>query len=376
MSCWETSKEVLVCLGTGGVGKTTVSAALALDAAARGRRVLVMTIDPARRLFDAFGLGDTGNQAHEVRPDAFAAAGLTLPKGALHVCMPDVRGTFDTLVRRWAPSAAASERILTNRVYRHFSSALAGSHEYAAVESLYEMQQSGRYDLIVLDTPPSQNATAFLQAPERVVDFLGSDAPSWLVKTQAMAGKLTTRLVAMGSSFIFKGLGKVAGAETLTALVEFVQSFAGMYEGFVQRAAHVRALLGSQKLGYILVGAPATTQLDSLLQFCQDLRTRQYTAHGAIINRVRLPVPENLVEGSTQMQRILDALPPPQAAAIASALGEHCRGAQQDGKAVAYLRAGGLRCPIQTLPDIGPRASLPTLVQHLRAAAAAAPAAQ
>ncbi|MBI3180157.1 MAG: AAA family ATPase, partial [Deltaproteobacteria bacterium] len=152
MSPWD-GRKVVVCVGTGGVGKTTTAAALAIAAAAAGRRTLVMTIDPARRLANAMGIAEIGNLEREIPSERLAAYGVQL-KAPLFAMMPDVKRTFDDLVRRTAPNPEARDRILNSRIYEYFSTSLVGSHEYAAVEKLYEVYASGAYDLIVLDTPP------------------------------------------------------------------------------------------------------------------------------------------------------------------------------------------------------------------------------
>ncbi|MEL6544494.1 MAG: ArsA-related P-loop ATPase, partial [Myxococcota bacterium] len=157
MTALWSDRKVVVAVGTGGVGKTTVSASLALAAAASGKKTLVMTIDPARRLANALGISDSGNTEHELSPEELARHGIEVSE-PLWAMMPDVKTTFDRLVERFAPDSQRREAILRNQIYEHFSTALAGSLEYAAVERLYEVYSSGRYDLIVLDTPPSRNA--------------------------------------------------------------------------------------------------------------------------------------------------------------------------------------------------------------------------
>jgi anion-transporting ArsA/GET3 family ATPase len=287
---WE-ERRVIVTVGRGGVGKTSVAAALALAAAASGRRTLVMTIDPARRLANALGLADFGNLEHEVDPLAVAAAGAHL-RAPLWAMMPDVKRTFDDVVKRTAVDAEQRRRILENRIYRQAASALAGSHEYAAVEKLYEVYRSRRYDLIVLDTPPSQNALDFLAAPNRVVAFLEQESVQLLLKPYLMASKASLRLFSVGTSLIYRSLGHLAGLDTMRAIAEFVLIFQGMYEGFRERAARVHELLHSNELAFVLVGTARGPGYESMLDFRESLLAAGVKPRALVLNRVHpLPYP-------------------------------------------------------------------------------------
>ncbi|HVR04578.1 MAG TPA: ArsA-related P-loop ATPase, partial [Solirubrobacteraceae bacterium] len=164
---------VVICAGPGGVGKTTAAAALALGLACRGRRVAVVTIDPARRLASALGMGELDNEPRRVEPELLAEHGVQLPpRGELWAMMLDAKGTFDALIARLAPDAQARERVLSNRIYREVSSVVAGTQEFTAVAKLYELHREGRFEVIVLDTPPSRNALDFVDAPSRMAGFL------------------------------------------------------------------------------------------------------------------------------------------------------------------------------------------------------------
>ncbi|HEY5677175.1 MAG TPA: ArsA-related P-loop ATPase, partial [Myxococcales bacterium] len=247
-------KRVAVCVGSGGVGKTTVAAALALGRALQGGKVLVCTIDPARRLANALGLEALGNVESHVPAHKFREAGLA-PKGQLFAMMLDVKRTWDDLVARHAPDRARQERIYQNRIYQQLSGALAGSQEYMAMEKLYELATERDYDLIVLDTPPTAHALDFLEAPERILDFLGNESARLLLAPAVSAGKLGLRLLQLGSSYVAKTLGKFTGAEVLRDLAEFMATFQGMYEGFKDRAAAVRALLAEAQVGFVIVAS-------------------------------------------------------------------------------------------------------------------------
>lgn len=349
---WD-SRRVVVCVGTGGVGKTTVSATLAVAAAASGKKTLVMTIDPARRLAQALGIRGMSNTEHAIDPQLLAPYGVHL-RAELHVMMPDVKGTFDALIKRWAPSETSRESILNNRIYQHFSTALAGSHEYAAVEKLYEVYTDGQYDLIVLDTPPSQNAIDFLEAPSRIVDFLDSDAFHWLLKPTLLAGRMSLRLLDLGGSLMVKTLGKVAGAETIRELAEFIMGFQGMYDGFRERSKRVQELLASDELAFVLVSTPQPNQQQAMRGFEDELHKQGLQVRGAVLNRVRqLPYSQRDSAAADQaLQRLLGDLPTDQLAAVRDALHDEFELALRDQGVVQGLGDKGIECPVVALPEL------------------------
>ena len=349
---WD-NRRVLVCVGTGGVGKTTVSATIALAAAASGRRTLVMTIDPARRLANALGLEDLGKGDHEISADVLKPFGIPL-QGELHVMMPDVKSTFDDLVQRWAPDPARADKILNNRIYQHFSTALAGSHEYAAVEKLYEVYTAGNYDLIVLDTPPSQNAIDFLEAPGRIIDFLDNDAVGWLMRPTLLAGKMSLRLLDLGGNIIFKALGRLAGGDTLRELSEFLLGFQGMYDGFRDRSRRVKNLLASPELAFVQITAPMPAQEAAMLRFRQDLAASNLQVRGLVVNRVRplAVTPEQQKLLDVRLGELAKDWPAPMAAAIATAISEESALASRDQDMVRKLCAQSSDMPCYTLPEL------------------------
>lgn len=285
MSVWQ-DRRVVMCMGTGGVGKTTVAATLGLAAAASGLRTLVMTIDPARRLANALGLQSIGNMETEIPPDLLTPLGVRL-QAPLWVMMPDVKRTFDDLIERYAPSAEHLHRILNNRFYQQFSTLLAGSLEYAAVEKLYEVHTSGRYDLIVLDTPPSRQAVDFLEAPGKILDFLEHDTLKLLLRPYTLAGKFSLKLFDLGSSFVLSTLGRLAGSDTLRELADFIFGFQGMYDGFRDRSQGIRQLLQSDALAIVLVTAPASRQIEMVTAFRQELHHEGLHVRALVVNRVR-----------------------------------------------------------------------------------------
>jgi len=345
------SRRVLVCVGSGGVGKTTVAAALGLARAMEGQRVLVCTIDPARRLASAMGLGALGNVEARVPEAAFQEAGLH-PRGELHAMMLDVKRTWDDLVTRHAPDAARRDRILKNRLYHQMSAALAGSQEYMAMEKLHELATDRDYDLIVLDTPPTAHALDFLDAPERIIDFLGNDTARLLLAPAAGAGRLGLRLAQLGSGYVAKTLARFTGADMLRDLGEFLAGFQGMYDGFKARAAEVRALLGRPTTGFVLVASPSPLSIDEVLAFHQRLRAEGMPVAGLVANRVT----PDLWRGGGPLPdaaALAAALPDDAALAdrLAATLAEHQRLAEGDARALARL--------YQAVP--GPRAEVPRL---------------
>jgi len=279
------ARRIVVCVGSGGVGKTTVAAAIALERAVAGARALVCTIDPARRLANALGLTSLGNVETPVPAHKFAEAGLA-PRGQLFAMMLDVKRTWDDLVTRHAPDPARRERILRNRLYQQMSSALAGSQEYMAMEKLYELATDRDYDLIVLDTPPTAHALDFLDAPERILDFLGNDTARALLAPAIGAGRLGLRLAQLGGGYIAKTLGRFTGQATLADLGEFLQGFQGMYDGFKERAAAVRALLARRDVGFVLVSSPSPVSIDEALAFHERLHAESMPVAGLVVNRV------------------------------------------------------------------------------------------
>jgi anion-transporting ArsA/GET3 family ATPase len=345
-------KRVAVCVGSGGVGKTTVAAAIALERAARGKKTLVCTIDPARRLANALGLEALGNLESRVPAHKLAEAGVP-PDAPLFAMMLDVKRTWDDLVARHAPDRARRDRIYRNRIYQQLSSALAGSQEYMAMEKLYELVTERDYDLVVLDTPPTAHALDFLDAPDRVLDFLGNETARTLLAPLAGAGRMGLRLFHLGGTYVVKTLARFTGAEVLQDLGEFMASFGGMYEGFKERAATVRALLARDDVGFVLVSSAAPRSVDEALFFHERLHAEGMPIAGAVANRVTpdlwptgvpTPVEAELAEALAEAVapganggRRLD-LPADLPRRLAHTLDEHQRLARADAAEVARFR--------------------------------------
>ena len=275
-------RSILVVCGAGGVGKTTAAAALAVQAAVSGRRVLVCTIDPSRRLATSLGLQKLPDRPRrlDLRTAAPGAAGeawaMTL----------DTKRTFDALVERHAKSDEARDRILQNRFYQKVSAALAGSHEYMAMEKLLELSADERFDLVVLDTPPTRHALDFLEAPGRLMGFLDTSVLRWFLKPYFVAGRLTLKVATRTGAMAMKLVDKYLGLQFLQDLSEFFLAFEGMYDGFKERAAAVHALLRDPATGFVLVASPARVAVDEALYFHQRLREAEMPFVATIVNRV------------------------------------------------------------------------------------------
>jgi anion-transporting ArsA/GET3 family ATPase len=310
--------RIFVVVGTGGVGKTTVAAAVAIEAARRGRRVLALTIDPARRLCDALGLseldspgtsdespgGSVRGEAQELPIDAQRELGID--QGSLHVMMLDMKSTFDGLVDRFSESEAAKRRVLANPIYQHVSDALAGSNEYAAMEKVFELTGSGDYDLIVLDTPPSQHALDFLDAPRRLLEFLDSRLVQLLFHPAMAAGRFGFRIFNRTSQRILRGLERVSGVGFLEDISEFLLAFEGMSEGFRERATRVRELLLGSTSRFLLVTGAGPQASRSALDFLARMRDTGVPLAGVCMNRIRL-----WPEGALPEARFFDEPPSP-----------------------------------------------------------------
>jgi anion-transporting ArsA/GET3 family ATPase len=280
-----TGRRIVVVAGAGGVGKTTVSAALALGLASGGARVAVVTIDPARRLASALGIAHLGDIPHRVDPARVSAAGVPMA-GTLDALQLDPRATFDRLVAREAPDDAARERILGNRIYRHLSGAVAGAQEFMAVERLHELVESGDYDVVVLDTPPARNALDFLDAPERMTRFIEGRGLRLLLGPRAGAGRVGWRALQAGGQMIMSVVERLTGAQLLTDISEFLQSFDGMYQGFSVRAAAVRAMLTSESTRFVVVTGPRPEPAGEAIVLWRRLHEDHYPLGAVVVNRV------------------------------------------------------------------------------------------
>jgi anion-transporting ArsA/GET3 family ATPase len=268
-----TERSVVVCCGSGGVGKTTVSATFALAAARAGRRSCVVTVDPARRLADALGVQSLPNTPSEVQGDW---------PGHLYALMLDSKGTFDDLVQRYARTPEQAEAILANRLYQNLAGALSGTQEYMAMEKLYELVNSGEFDIVVVDTPPTRNALDLLDAPRRLTRFLENR----LFRALLVPTRMSLRAVGVATQALLRTIAKVAGAEIVQDAVGFFQAFEGMEDGFRSRASAVHDLLADPATAYVLVTSARPDAVTEASFFAEKLAERDVAVAALVVNRI------------------------------------------------------------------------------------------
>lgn len=276
--------DVIICAGSGGVGKTTTAASLAVYAAESGKRTIVMTIDPAKRLANALGVRNlsASGQAGSVEE---------IGKGRLSAMMLDQKGAWDQLVERHAPSPEVREKILQNRFYAHLSEAFAGSHEYMAIEQLCQLHESGEYDLIVVDTPPTRHALDFLEAPQRLADFLDRSVVKWFVRPYLSAGWTTMQFVNRTVGFLFRRLEDATGIAALAEVSEFFTSMSGLFDNFEERVKRVYELLRAPSTGFVLVASPEEQVLKEAEEFSGQVGELGMGLRGVVFNRVHREMP-------------------------------------------------------------------------------------
>jgi anion-transporting ArsA/GET3 family ATPase len=274
-------KRILICLGAGGVGKTTTSAALALGLAARGQKIAVVTIDPAKRLASALGLQELSSEPRRIEPELFAAQGVEM-KGELWAMMLDAKRTLDEIVTRLAADERSREEILANPVYAELSTAVAGSHELSAIAKLYELHEEHDFDAIVLDTPPSRNALDFLDAPTRLLGFLEGRA----LKVFLAPGGLTARLFGRGTGLVFAIFARVTGIDMFAELSRFFRALSGVIEGFGERTRGVAALLSDPATTCLIVTSPEPEPAREAVFLAERLAEAGMHRGGLIVNRV------------------------------------------------------------------------------------------
>ncbi|MDA8183001.1 MAG: AAA family ATPase [Actinomycetota bacterium] len=312
------SREILVACGPGGVGKTTTAAAAAAVAAARiGGKVLVLTVDPARRLANALGLEGIGNAERRVPEAAFAAAGVK-PMGELWAAMLDTKESWDALIRRHAPDESTRDQILANPLYRNISGRFVQSHDYIAMERLFEIHSEGSYDLIVVDTPPTRNALDFLDAPERMADFFSSRLLRWLIVPYR------SKLVNLASKPFYQVADRILGSQFLSDIAEFFVLFQSMYDGFVERARSVERLLGDRRTSFVVISTLETVPLREAEFFAAALAKRELQLGAVVLNKV-LPAYLRDPVNAALAERMRD-----DAAGIAGALCSKVRGLEPD----------------------------------------------
>ncbi len=272
------TKRILINIGSGGVGKTTLSAAIALRAAFLGKRSLVLTIDPAKRLADALGIDDITVEEKKVPLPASA-------KGSMSALMLDMKTTFDRLMEKELPPIEFQE-LVENPAYRAFSTSLPGTHEFAALQKLYEMEQSQEYDFIVLDTPPAVHALDFLSAPQKIFDVFDNQITRLLIRLYSGSDHLALKLFSFGSQVILKGLARFVGMEALDIIAAFLTHIDGIVEELKKRSGQIIEMLHSPQTGFIVVTTPNPVAVAEAKFFFEELKNRKLPANGIIINRV------------------------------------------------------------------------------------------
>ena len=281
------SKRTIICVGPGGVGKTTTSAALGVRAAQLGRKTLVLTVDPAHRLANSLGLSNFEDDEQRVE----------LPKAILgpesvdhfHAMMLDTRRTFDGVVERYAPNPQVKERILSSKFYIQAATHLAGSKEYMAMEKLYEVLKENRYDLVILDTPPTAHALDFLDAPNRLEDFLDVNTSGLMAKSSRTLGKLGLGFL-KANAMILKGVSKFMGTEVFLDILNFLNDFKEMYSGFKARAGEVKNLMRSRKVAFVILTSTERTSLDEGMFFQRRLTAEQMPMGAFVVNKFRTAI--------------------------------------------------------------------------------------
>jgi anion-transporting ArsA/GET3 family ATPase len=306
------AKEIVIHCGSGGVGKTTTAAAAAAEAAIHlGGKVLVLTVDPAKRLASALGIERFGNVEVRVPPEAFAAAGIE-PRGELWAAMLDTKQSWDDLVRRHAPDPKTRDAILANPLYTNITGRFVQSHDYIAMERLYEIHASGTYDLIVVDTPPTRNAIDFLEAPERMADFFSSRLLRWLTVPAR------SRIMTMASKPFYTVADRILGSQFLEDIAEFFTLFQTMAPGFRERAHAVSRLLEDTRTTFVVVSTLESAPVREAEFFIEALTESGYHLGAVVLNKV---LPDLFLDReATEIAKRLCADPATVAAKIAGDL--------------------------------------------------------
>jgi anion-transporting ArsA/GET3 family ATPase len=352
-------RRILVCVGSGGVGKTTTAAALALAAARRGKRTLVLTIDPAKRLANSLGLATLGHQVQEV-PRQLVRAGAPSDRGELHAMMLDQKAAFDEVVQRHAKDPAAVQRVLANPIYAQISGSLAGAQEYAAMAKLHDFDRTGQWDLIVVDTPPTAHALDFLDAPRKLSEAIDSPAIEWFRKLQGGSGSGWS-IVGKTGAFVLKRLAKFVGSQFIDDMGVFFTEFNDILGGFRMRAEETFSLLRQPRVGFVLVASPEPMAVREALFFHERLVTANMPFVGFVVNKVHPALPisadVNAIAAALATQPAVAALGlsgttrTMAAQALYTAHGELETLAEADRGAISKLRgAGGARAVLVEVP--------------------------
>jgi anion-transporting ArsA/GET3 family ATPase len=363
------TRRLLVCLGTGGVGKTTTSALLALAGAYLGRRTVVLTIDPARRLADALGVGALDSTPRQV-PKAHLWHGSA---GSLHALMLEPGHTFDRMVKRLVTDPQKAERLLNHAVYQHLSRGLAGVHEYMAVEKLHDLAHDPRFDLVVLDTPPSKNALDFLEAPGRAASFFNEKIARFFVPREGK-NRITDWVFNKAQDAALSLVGKVVGESFLHDMTDFMRSFQSLFSAFEERGLFGEEYLRGPEAAYVVVTAPDPLRVDEAVEFAARLHDFKLVPSAFVVNRVRLrprggvPTPEE-ADDALMAHNLSDERRRTLAVRLARDVRDRALLSERDARGVQSLRnrAGGVEvlvAPEAAQPPNDPE-SLRTVCQML-----------
>ncbi len=332
-------KKILICAGSGGVGKTTTSAAIALHAASLGKKTIVLTIDPAKRLATAMGLTSLGNEPREVA--------LGNVPGKLYAMMLDTKRTFDRLIERYTSNPEKRKAIFENHLYRQMSNMIAGSQEYMAMERLYEIHEEGQYDLIVLDTPPTRHALDFLEAPKKMVNLTQNSLLKWFLKPALFAGGMPGNLSAWGplqkiADKILNVFDRLAGFHFLHELAEMIALLGGLLGGFHDRAEAVYEMMRQKHVGFLLIASPASVSIQDALYFHKKIAESGLPFAGFVVNRVHVPLPQSALTA-----RSLESVSATAREKIARVLQDYSQLATHDQKAMTLLKKMGGKGALQ-----------------------------
>ncbi|MCW2999871.1 MAG: ArsA family ATPase [Solirubrobacterales bacterium] len=330
-------RRVVIVAGSGGVGKTTTSAAIGLGLAAQGKRVAVITIDPAKRLADALGLAELGNEPRRVDPQRFSDHGIEVT-GELWAMMLDAKRTFDDLIERLSPDAQTRDEILENRIYQELSSAVAGSQEFTAIAKLYDLDRDGGFDVLVLDTPPSRNALDFLDAPDRLTNFFEGRALKIFLAPTGLAAKVMGR----GTGVVFSVLRRVTGVDLLEDVSVFFRALGGIIDGFKERASGVKRLLADPGTTFVIVSSPQHEPIEEAIHFAGKLREAKLRIGALIVNRVDPGVadadPPDAEAIAVLQQTLTEELGAPLARKVARTLTDARVLADRDAASIMHLQ--------------------------------------
>ena len=379
--------RIVVSAGSGGVGKTTVAASLALWGSLQGRRTVVLTIDPAKRLATSLGLETLGSVPHEIPTAVFAAQGLA-PSGSLWAMMLDQKGAWDALVERHAPPEARP-RILENPFYQHLSQTFAGSQEYMAIEQLCLLAESGDYDLIVVDTPPTRHALDFLEAPQRLGDFLDKSVIKWFVRPYFNAGWSALRAVNRSVGFLLRRIEQATGISALAEISDFFTSMSGLFENFQARIDKAYDVLRGAGTAFVVVSSPEEQVLEDAEYLSTKMGELRMPLKGVVLNRVHHEFrperrgrrgvdvgPEDVQEIAAVVERALGGRRA-DAEELAANFADYQALARGESLRIEQFRAGlPRRVPVVTVPnfarDVHDLAALAAMHAHLFGGARAA----